>query len=68
MPIAWKKAENFNIYDLSNNKFIDFTSTIFVTNIGHANKRLISIEKSSAINYFILMHIFIKPEKNILKN
>ena len=45
MPIAWKKAENFNIYDLSNNKFIDFTSTIFVANIGHTNKRLISYLK-----------------------
>ena len=53
MPIAWKKAENFNIYDLSNNKFIDFTSTIFVTNIGHANKRLISYLKK-ALGYKLL--------------
>lgn len=40
MPIIWKKAVDYNIYDISNNKFIDFTSTIFVTNIGHSNKRL----------------------------
>ena len=40
IPIVWKKAENFNIYDLKNNKFIDFTSSIFVSNIGHANKRM----------------------------
>ena len=40
MPIVWKRAENFNIFDIANNKFIDFTSTIFVTNIGHSNKRL----------------------------
>jgi len=25
LPIVWKKAENFNIYDIKNNKFIDFT-------------------------------------------
>ena len=45
MPIAWKKASGHNIFDISNNKFIDFTSTIFVTNIGHSNKRLIKYLK-----------------------
>ena len=28
LPIVWKKAKNFNIYDIADNKFIDFTSTI----------------------------------------
>jgi len=41
LPIVWKRAENFNVYDIANNKFIDFTSTIFVANIGHSNQRLI---------------------------
>ena len=41
LPIAWDKAINYNIYDIAGNKFIDFTSTIFVTNIGHANPRLV---------------------------
>ena len=40
LPIVWKKAKNFNIFDNAGNKFIDFTSTIFVTNIGHSNKHL----------------------------
>lgn len=40
LPIVWKKAKNFNIFDHKGNKFIDFTSTIFVTNIGHSNKEL----------------------------
>ena len=68
MPIAWKKAENFNIYDLSNNKFIDFTSTIFVTNIGHANKRLISYLKK-ALGYKLLhSYAYIhQVRENILK-
>ena len=41
MPIVWKKAKNFNVYDIAGNKFIDFTSTIFVANIGHSNVELI---------------------------
>ena len=40
LPIAWSKAKNFNIYDIAGNKFIDFTSTIFVANVGHANDRV----------------------------
>ena len=33
LPIVWKKAKEFSIYDIAGNKWIDFTSTIFVTNI-----------------------------------
>jgi len=39
-PIIWDKAEDFSVYDLAGNKWIDFTSTIFVANIGHGNKRV----------------------------
>ena len=42
LPIVWKSAKDFTVYDVGNNKFIDFTSTIFVSNIGHSNKRLIN--------------------------
>lgn len=45
VPIAWDKARNFNIFDIDGNKFIDFTSTIFVANIGHSNSRLIKYIK-----------------------
>ena len=45
LPIIWNRAKNFNIYDISNNKFIDFTSTIFVSNIGHSNERLKDISQ-----------------------
>lgn len=41
LPIIWKKAEDFYVYDIADNKFIDFTSTIFVMNVGHGNKRVI---------------------------
>ena len=40
IPILWKKAIDYSIYDDCKNKWIDFTSTIFVANIGHSNKRL----------------------------
>jgi len=40
LPIVWKKAEGFNVYDIEDNCWIDFTSTIFVANVGHSNKRI----------------------------
>jgi 4-aminobutyrate aminotransferase-like enzyme len=39
-PIIWDKAEDFSVYDIAGNKWIDFTSTIFVANIGHGNKKV----------------------------
>jgi len=40
MPIIWDRAEDFQVYDYYGNVWIDFTSTIFVANAGHANKRI----------------------------
>ena len=35
LPVIWKKAKGYSVWDIFGNKFIDFTSTIFVTNSGH---------------------------------
>lgn len=37
MPIVWDRAEGFQVYDAWGNQWLDFTSTIFVTNAGHGN-------------------------------
>jgi len=41
LPIVWDSAKDFYIYDKSGNQWIDFTSGIFVTNVGHANPMII---------------------------
>jgi 4-aminobutyrate aminotransferase/(S)-3-amino-2-methylpropionate transaminase len=41
LPIIWAKAVGHSLFDIGGNKFIDFTSTIFVANIGHSNANLI---------------------------
>ena len=46
LPIIWSRALDFSVFDIADNKFIDFTSTIFVTNIGHGNKRVIEKVKT----------------------
>jgi len=42
MPVVWDRAEDFQVYDKWGNKYIDFTSTIFVANIGHSNPEVVS--------------------------
>ena len=37
-----EKTERFRVFDHLGNKFIDFSSTILVANIGHSNSRVIS--------------------------
>ena len=41
LPIVWDRAEDYQVYDAWGNKWIDFTSTIFVTNTGHGNKIIV---------------------------
>ena len=58
LPIVWKKASGFNVYDLGNNKYIDFTSTIFVTNIGHSNEHFLKTIKKTLNNKLIHTYIY----------
>ena len=44
-PMIWDKADNFQIFDKWGNVWIDFTSTIFVANAGHGNKRIVAALK-----------------------
>lgn len=41
LPIIWDRAENFQVFDAWGNCWIDFSSTIFVTNAGHGNPRIV---------------------------
>lgn len=40
MPVVWDRAEGFLVHDAFGNTWLDFTSTIFVTNAGHGNPRV----------------------------
>ena len=42
LPVVWDRAENHQIFDEWGNTWIDFTSSIFVTNSGHGNEETIS--------------------------
>ena len=41
LPVVWASAKNHQIFDDWGNAWIDFTSSIFVTNSGHANDQVV---------------------------
>lgn len=40
LPVVWDKAVDYQVFDNSGNCWIDFTSTIFVANVGHSNPKV----------------------------
>lgn len=42
-PVTIEKGENSILVDVNGKEYIDFTSGIGVTNLGHANKELIEV-------------------------
>ena len=46
IPLVWDKASDFSVFDRSGNMWIDFTSTIFVANVGHSNLRVLAAIRS----------------------
>ena len=42
LPVIWDRAEGFQVYDAWGNCWLDFSSTIFVTNAGHGNPRIVA--------------------------
>lgn len=40
LPVVWDSAQGFQVRDPAGNTYIDFTSTIFVANVGHAHPRV----------------------------
>lgn len=39
-PLIWDRAVDSSVFDIAGNRWIDFTSTIFVANVGHSNPRV----------------------------
>lgn len=67
LPIIWEKAKDEFVFS-NKKKYLDFTSTIFVTNIGHSNKHLISKIKKSLSMPLIHTYSYLNPIRaNYLK-
>lgn len=61
LPIVWDKAEDFSVFDIAGNRWIDFTSTIFVANVGHSNSRVSNAIKDSLANPLYSCYAYANP-------
>ena len=50
LPIIWSSASDFSVTDIANNKFLDFTSSIFIANVGHSNQAVNEAIKNTMTN------------------
>ena len=64
-PIIWDKAIDFQVFDKWGNKWIDFTSTIFVTNAGYGNRRIVNGLKN-VLNKPFYIHILMQMKKELI--
>lgn len=63
MPIIWDRAEGFQVHDPWGNTWIDFSSTIFVTNSGHGNPRIIEALRRVLDKPLLHTYTFSSPER-----
>ncbi len=63
MPIIWDRAEGVQVYDSWGNKWLDFSSTIFVTNTGHGNIKIIEALKKVLEKPLLHTYTFTSPER-----
>ena len=61
IPIVWNKAYDYIVEDIAGNRWIDFTSTIFVSNVGHSNQRVTSAIKESLDNPLFSCYAYANP-------
>jgi 4-aminobutyrate aminotransferase / (S)-3-amino-2-methylpropionate transaminase / 5-aminovalerate transaminase len=61
LPLVWQRAEDFSVYDIAGNRWIDFTSTIFVANVGHSNHRVTSAIKETLENPLYSCYAYSNP-------
>jgi 4-aminobutyrate aminotransferase/(S)-3-amino-2-methylpropionate transaminase len=61
LPVVWDRARDFLVADAWGNQWIDFTSTIFVTNAGHANPRILQSVRDLLAKP--LLHTYTYPSK-----
>jgi 4-aminobutyrate aminotransferase / (S)-3-amino-2-methylpropionate transaminase / 5-aminovalerate transaminase len=71
LPLIWNKAKGYQIFDNAGNIWIDFSSGIFVTNIGHAHptvkKAIIDTVNNDLLhNYYFPSEIRSKLTKKLI--
>ena len=62
-PIIWDKAEDFTIYDKWGNRWIDWSSGVLVTNVGHGRKEISDSLRSTIDKGLLATYVFVHEQR-----
>ncbi len=57
-PIIWDKAEGFQVYDKWGNKWLDWSSGVLITNIGHSHPQIIEALQKEIDSKLLTSYVF----------
>ena len=62
-PVVWDKAEGFQIYDKWGNMWLDWSSGVLVTNMGHAHPKICEALEKAVQNKLIATYVFYHEQR-----
>ena len=65
-PIVWDKAEGFQIYDKWGNMWLDWSSGVLITNMGHAHPKICEALEKAVQNKLIATYVFYHEQRAVL--
>ena len=57
-PIIWDKAEGFQVYDKWGNMWLDWSSGVLITNIGHSHPKIIEALRKEIDSKLLTSYVF----------
>jgi 4-aminobutyrate aminotransferase-like enzyme len=62
-PIVWDRAESFTVYDRWGNRWIDWSSCVLVSNIGHGRKEIRKAIVQQAEKGLLATYVFVHEKR-----
>ncbi|MCX7590110.1 MAG: aspartate aminotransferase family protein [Kiritimatiellae bacterium] len=62
-PVVWHKAEDFIVYDRWGNRWIDWSSGVLITNVGHGRKEIREALKEVIDRGLLASYVFVHEQR-----
>ena len=62
-PVIWDRAEGFTVYDKWGNRWIDWSSGVLITNIGHGNAAIVDAIRNVIEKPLLTSYVFAHEQR-----
>ncbi|MEW5817009.1 MAG: aminotransferase class III-fold pyridoxal phosphate-dependent enzyme, partial [Spirochaetota bacterium] len=62
-PVVWEKAEGFQVWDKWGNRWIDWSSGVLITNVGHGRKEICSALQKALKKPLLATYVFVHEKR-----